>query len=466
MVLRTVRSFRPCLVCGHGRIVPQPLASAMQTRRNPPMKPIRHETRLARGLALAPFALFALFALALFALGTLAAPPALVGQRADAGSVTVGVPPRTAIPPTAPPRWHAAIDEVRQQLHRDVAADEAGGITAAVWVGDRMIWAEGFGWADRDRRIPAGVGTIYRIGSISKPVTAIALAQLADRDGLDLDAPVETVLPEAARFRDPPDGGARGVTFRRIATHSAGLVREPELQGAASGPIEQWEGKVLESIPHTGFLDEPGERVSYSNIGFGTLGLAISRAAGRPFMELVEEEIFAPLGMRESTFVVGPELEPLLSVGYQVGSDGTLNTEPPAREHAGRGYKVPNGGVYSTVGDLGRLIGAMSGRAGETILSEAMRREVLRRQSPGDGPSGYGLGFAVRETDEGHTLVSHGGSVAGYTAYMAFEPGSGIGVVLLRNYNRGETNLGGTAIGLLTALLEGLEEGPAEVPEG
>ncbi len=354
----------------------------------------------------------------------------------------------------APDTLHAAIAAFRDQLRRDVEADGVGGITAAVVVGDRMVWAEGFGWADRDARIPAGIETIYRTGSISKPITAIVLAQLADRGVLDLDDPVTLYLPEAAGFVEWPEGvGPEAVTFRRLATHTAGLIREPRLQGAAAGPIEEWEAKVIESIAHTGFLAEPGERVSYSNIGFGTLGLALGRAEGRSFMDQVVEGIFEPLGMRSSSFVVPAELEPMLATGYQNRADGTINAEGPAREHGGRGYKVPNGGIYSTVGDMARLVAAMSGRAGETLMSEAMRREMLRRQTPGDGASGYGIGWNVRERDDGRVFVGHGGSVAGYTAHAVFEPESGIGVILFRNYNSGATNLGGAATRLLDQLL-------------
>ncbi|TVP57439.1 MAG: class A beta-lactamase-related serine hydrolase [Gemmatimonadales bacterium] len=361
--------------------------------------------------------------------------------------------PPTPVPGLQAESVHEAIAAFRDQLRRDVAEDNVGGITAAVVVGDRMIWAEGFGWADRERGIPAAVESIYRIGSISKPVTAIVLAQLADRGVLDLDDPVARHLPEAVAFDDPL-AGPEAVTFRRLATHTAGLIREPRLEGAASGPIEEWEAKVLESIPATGFLAEPGERVSYSNIGFGTLGLALGRAEGHSFMDQVVEGIFEPLGMRSSTFVVPSELETLLAVGYQNRSDGSLNAEGPAREHRGRGYKVPNGGVYSTVGDMARLIAAMSGRAGESLMREEMRLEMLRRQTPGDEASGYGLGWNVRVRDDGRSFVGHGGSVAGYTAHMVFEPESGIGVILLRNYNSGATNLGSVATDLLNGLLE------------
>jgi CubicO group peptidase (beta-lactamase class C family) len=197
----------------------------------------------------------------------------------------------------------------------------------------------------------------------------------------------------------------------------------------------------------------PGTEYSYSNIGFGILGLTLSRAAGRPFMDLVTEWIFKPLGMESSTFVVGDDLWPLLTSGYANRRDGTVNAESPAREHAGRGYKVPNGGIYSTVADLGRFVAGLTGAAPVAILNAESRAEVLRVQTPEGGRGRYGLGFSIQVTDEGRMLTGHGGSVSGYTAHLLFDPESRIGVILLRNYGGGETNLGRAARELLLELM-------------
>jgi len=91
------------------------------------------------------------------------------------------------------------------------------------------------------------------------------------------------------------------------------------------------------------------------------------------------------------------------------------------------------------------------GRGGVSLLSDEMRAEVLRVQTPEDPQQGYGLGFSVGDA-EGRLFAGHGGSVAGYTAYLLFEPATGLTVVLLRNYNRGRTNLGGAARELLAGL--------------
>jgi CubicO group peptidase (beta-lactamase class C family) len=350
--------------------------------------------------------------------------------------------------------WDAALAEFADTLYADVAEDDAGGIAAGVMVDGDLVWSRAFGWADRAKEIPMATSSVSRTGSISKSVTAVLMMILVDRGIIGLDEPVARYLPAVRGFADPRPG-AEPITFRQLASHTAGLIREPRWPESVVGPIELWEKRILESIPLTAYDTLPGARYQYSNIGFGTLGLALQRAAGEPFIELVEREIFEPLGMTGSAFVVvGAELEQRLAVGYSRSREGSLSTEQPMREHAGRGYKVPNGGVYSTVADLGRFLGAMSGVPGLRILSEESRLEALRVQTPEDPNAGYGLGFTVRIDDQGRKIASHGGSVAGYNAHMAVDPDARIGVVLLRNYTGGSTNLGRAATGLLTELRE------------
>ncbi len=325
--------------------------------------------------------------------------------------------------------FEAAIAAFDAEVAAAVAEDAGGAVSVAVFVGDDVVWAKGYGWADIERRVAATAETIGRTGSISKSFTAVLMMQLAERGVLDIDDPVAAYFPEFAGLAELPDG-APPVTFRMLASHTAGLVREPELRGAASGPIYGWEGKILESIPHTRFQSVPMSEYSYSNIGYGMLGLASSRAAGVPFMELVRDLIFEPLGMGSSTFVVNtPEMAGRLSVGYSRDREtGELSAEQATREHFGRGYKVPNGGIYSTVLDMARFAAAIMGVSPVEILSAESREHMLTPRPPAQA---YGLGFQVRRR-EGVTTMGHGGSVAGYNAGLSFELDSKIGVSMLR----------------------------------
>ncbi len=344
--------------------------------------------------------------------------------------------------------WHEALSGFSQALAADVEADGVGGITAALARDGEVLWAEGFGWADPEAGIPAVRETIYRTGSISKSVTAVLLAILAEDGALALETPLAQLVPEIVGFQEIPEGA--DPTLRQVASHTAGFAREPGLSGAATGPIELWTDQILRSIPTTRYRTPPGTEYSYSNIGFGILGFGLERAASAPFMEQVEARIFDPAGMNGSTFVIGDTLASRLARGHANGPNG-IDVEQPAREHAGRGYKVPNGGVYSTVDDLARFAAGVMGRGDVSFFGDEMRAEVLAVQTPEDPGSGYGLGFSISAAD-GRVLAGHGGSVAGYTAFLLFEPATGLTVILLRNYNRGATNLGRAARDLLLAL--------------
>lgn len=325
--------------------------------------------------------------------------------------------------------FEAAIAEFDAEVARGVAEDAAGCVSIAVFVGDEVIWSKGYGWADIENRIACTEETIGRTGSISKSFTAVLMMQLVERGLFGLDEPVADYFPEIENLANPPAGMAP-ITFRMLASHTAGLEREPQLEGAASGSIYLWEKKILESIPTVSFKSPPGTEYSYSNIGFGMLGLASSRAAGEPFMDLVEQLIFEPLDMSSSTFIINsPEMWARMSVGYSRDREtGAVSAEQATREHFGRGYKVPNGGIYSTVGDLATFAAAMMGETAVEILSEESRAEVFTAQAPAET---YGLGFSINE-DEGVVVVGHGGSVAGYNAGLAFDLVSKIGVAMLR----------------------------------
>ncbi len=161
------------------------------------------------------------------------------------------------------------------------------------------------------------------------------------------------------------------------------------------------------------------------------LGLALSRAAGVPFMDLMETLIFRPLGMESSTFILdSPDLLTRMSGGYSRNrSTGEISAEQATREHFGRGYKVPNGGVYSTVHDLAALAAALMGEGDVQILNEESRSEMFKPQAPA---TGYGLGLSLSRSAGGTLFVGHGGSVAGYNGFLVFDPETKLGVAMLR----------------------------------
>lgn len=330
------------------------------------------------------------------------------------------------------------IDEFENQLEKDLWDDNINGsISAAIVKKDKMIWSRGFGPSHRDGNAIVNANTIYRIASLAKSFTAFLMMRLVQDGTIQLDDPIERHFPEIRELQGYAD--STKITFRQLASHTSGLVREPALEKADSGPIEEWEDKVLQSLPKTSFESKPGERFSYSNIGYGILGMALSRAAQEPFIELVDEKIFKPLQMENSFFVVPEHKLENLAQGIGGGPFGEeeLDVQGPKNEHRGRGYKVPNGGLYSTSNDLGKFLICIMGSG--SILEPQHLELMHTKQTPEASYHGYGLGFGLYQ-DRTMTIVEHSGGVWGYSAYFGFEKKYGYAVILLRNYNWGTTS--------------------------
>jgi CubicO group peptidase (beta-lactamase class C family) len=324
------------------------------------------------------------------------------------------------------------------------------------------VLTESYGCASCEKQVPATPKTIYRIGSVSKTMTATVLAILAEEGVLSLDDPVSKYVPEFIGLIDPKNH-ARKITLRHLANHTSGLAREPQMTDAAKGPINLWQLKLLDAIPTTKLEGNPGSQYVYSNIGFGILGLAISRAANEPFMKLVETRLFNRLNMSSSTFILSENQIGYVATGYDNAKDiRKIDLSKPAIEHQGRGYKVPNGGVYSTVGDLAKYVIALMGKSDD--FSDALRVELYKRpkgitNDDGRGLEAYGLGIRMHVTQDGEVLsANHGGTVSGYRTWIQFDPKGGHAVILLRNYNKGANELSLIADEFLAELLPTLNK--------
>jgi CubicO group peptidase (beta-lactamase class C family) len=329
------------------------------------------------------------------------------------------------------PTVQRVIDSFAKQLEDEHLKDTVGSLSATVFIGNKIVWSRAFGKADNEKGIDASVSTIYRIGSISKTFTAYLMMLLVQDGTIGLDEPVAKYLPEIRQLKWAAGIDTSNITFRELASHTGGLAMEPGLWGAAAGPIGEWENKVLSSIPTTDVTFAPGTKYSYSNIGYGILGLALSRAAHQSFMQLVEDRIFQPLHMTSSFYIIPAGDEGRVAVGYHRNAVGVPDGEAAKAEYAGRGYKVPNGGIFTTAGDLARFI--MAQYSDSDRLAKKYREMMQTIQTPEAGKIGYGLGLNINYTDDGSKMAGHNGSVAGYTAFMLFSPGSKVGAIVMRN---------------------------------
>jgi CubicO group peptidase (beta-lactamase class C family) len=338
----------------------------------------------------------------------------------------------------------------------EFAKDSIGSITVGVIAGSQLVWTRSYGFADMKSRRPADRNTVYRIGSITKPFTAVMLMQLVEAGTVRLSDPVERFLPEVRELRAMPPG-AGPFTFLQLATMTAGLSREPsEGERFWTGPASEWEKQMLAALSHTSYVSVPGTGYSYSNIGYAILGGALARAAGQPYIAWQQSRVLTPLGMDRTRFDVDSSIAHDLAVGYVVNGDGTIDDRTAAQEiRDGRGYKVPNGAIFTTVDDLARFVAFELGRGPRTVL----QRETLDDAFGGfvaSGPDleqGYGLGFMAMRRDA-YSYMGHNGSVAGYRASMYFDRQMQRGVVLFRNVTGGRQDPDRLAVDILSSLAE------------
>jgi D-alanyl-D-alanine carboxypeptidase len=264
------------------------------------------------------------------------------------------------------------IEKIDSMIAADVARNPIGSVNVGIVSGKQLIWTKSYDDADMEKKIPADGDTVYRIGSITKMFTALMLEQLVDAGKVHLSDPVEKYFPEIKQVKGTfPD--APPITFIQLATHTSGLGREPDdIAIATAGPVAQWEKTLIAALPHVKYDFEPGTRFSYSNIGYAILGAALSRAAGEPYVEYMSKHIFAPLGMTHSAMEWNPQMATHLAKGYQVMGPGNVDSDTPERENkSGRGYKVPNGAIYTSVSDLARFASFEMGQGPDAALKKA-----------------------------------------------------------------------------------------------
>lgn len=339
----------------------------------------------------------------------------------------------------------------------EFAKDSVGSLTVGVIAGSQLVWTRSVGFADMKARRLANRNTVYRIGSITKPFTAVMLMQLVAAGRVQLSDPVERYLPEVRQIASKPQGAAP-FTFLQLATMTAGLVREPDDAGPFwTGPVSAWEKTLLAALPHTRYTSVPGTEYSYSNIGYAILGAALARVAGQPYTEWERLRVFRPLGMERTRFEIDSTISSDLAVGYQVKSDGTLDDQTAAQEaRDGRGYKVPNGAIFTTVDDLARFVVFELGRGPDSVLARSMLDDAFGGivSTDADLQRGYGLGFMAMRRDDYPfpSFLGHSGSVAGYRAAMYYDRGMKLGVVVFRNVVGGEQDPDRLAADILSLL--------------
>jgi CubicO group peptidase (beta-lactamase class C family) len=369
-------------------------------------------------------------------------------------AVALACAPAAAQPhPSPAPDWNALeafMDSVAGVEIRDYGVP---GLVVTVVRDGRVVLAKGYGMADVDARRPMSAeATVMRVGSVSKPVTAIAVLQLAEAGRIDLDAPVERYLPGVLRGRD-----AGRVRVRDLLTHTAGL--DVRLNGTTTTDparllsLERYLARDLPPVVHP-----PGQVNRYSNHGYVLLGRLVEVASGEPFEQYVRRHVLAPLGMRSSGFRLEGPLARAAATGYEPSARG------PRRAAVLHPHIAPAAGLNTTGADMARLMVALldSGRVPGAPPLYAPRTARLQLAPQFAMVPGHpGLTFGFYETARGDVAgVGHSGGIRGFMSGVYLWPDRRTGLFVSDNgYD------GGAVQAVYAAFVDRWLRGPrAELP--
>jgi CubicO group peptidase (beta-lactamase class C family) len=340
-------------------------------------------------------------------------------------SRVVGVPLCLAV--TLAPVGGSAADRfepVREYIRSEMVQQSVPSVAVAVAREGHIVWEEGFGWADRERRIAATEHTMYSLASISKPFTATGLMTLVQSGKIDLDKPVNDYLGEAKLHARV--GDARDATVRRVANHTSGLPLHYQFFYADEPVAVPSTDETI--LRYGNLVTMPGERFQYSNLGFGILGYVIARVSGVSYAEFMRREVFLPLGLTHTSVNIGPGLEGYAATRY--GPDG-LPIPFYDFDHPGASA------IFASAHDLvrfGMFHLKEHLRDQKAILSDASIDEMHRSTAQeGSGPVGaYGIGFDLDDQD-GYPYFGHDGGMAGVATRMRLFREQRLAVVVLTN---------------------------------
>jgi D-alanyl-D-alanine carboxypeptidase len=310
----------------------------------------------------------------------------------------------------APSPERAKIDALAQA---EIDAHHAVGLTIAVARGDKLVVANGYGLADVARKVPATIDTVYRIGSITKQFTAVAILQLAEQHKLALGDDIRTYVPDYPQHDTP-------ITIEHLLTHTSGIPTYTDTDWLEAGQHPLTHAQVLARFAAKPLEFAPGTKWSYSNSNYYLLGMVIEKLTKQSYGDAIREHVLVPAGMTHS----GPCNSPQLAHGY-ASAVGPVDAMP-----FDNGPAFAAGALCSTALDLVAWQRALEHG---TVLTPASLAKMRANTKLSTGtPAGYGYGVFVGDR-AGHPMIEHGGAINGFISELARYPGDDVTVVVLAN---------------------------------
>ena len=359
------------------------------------------------------------------------------------------VPPPKFADPQRKQKLAAAFPEIEKLFMSYVQRANMPGAVMGIIIDGELVWVKATGVRETTDKAPATPDTVFRIASMTKSFTAMAILKLRDEGKLSLDDPVSRYIPAMADLPYPTKDSP-SITIRHLLTHSEGFPEDnpwgDRQLAQTDDTVRAW---IRAGIP---FSTPPGTTFEYSNYGFGMLGLIVMRASGKDYAEYVRDNILRPLGMNSSTFEMSAVPREHIALGYRF-EDGGWKPEP-ILAHGSFGAM---GGLWTSARDLARYVAFLMSAYpprdeadnGPIKRSSAREMQQVGRFQPGgafrgavDGPlqfnaGGYGYGLGVSQDCRFDHTVGHGGGLPGYGSLMRWLPEYGVGLIGMSNRTYG-----------------------------
>jgi len=337
------------------------------------------------------------------------------------------------------PEKRAAIEKAVSSF---MSANSVAGIGAAVVLDGEPVWSAGFGMSDLEDSAPATSSTLFRLGSISKPITAVAVLQLYERGKLDLDAPVQQYCPAFPKKEWP-------ITTRELLGHLGGIRHYNE---GGKGDIPEYSARHFSGMEESlqifaadPLVAKPGAKFNYSTYGYTLLGCVLEGGASEKYVDFVKRNVFQPAGMEQTQADDFFAVIPHRTRWYHKDKSGLVRNAGVLDSS----YKIPGGGLISSADDMARFEAAI---LADKLIKRATRELMWTSQKTEDGkPTGYGLGWGILEKFGVH-IFAHTGGQQGTSTAFALVPERRAGVVVLANMD--SVNSGGLAEEILKIVLD------------
>lgn len=344
-------------------------------------------------------------------------------------------PPARFTDPQRTQKLQSALPAIDALFHKYATSAKIPGMVWGVVIDGQLAHVAAHGVQDRATNQPVTANTVFRIASMTKSFTALAILKLRDEGKLSLEDPVSKWIPEFARMELPTRDTAP-LRIRQLLSHSAGLPEDnpwgDQQLGISDAQLDQW---LRAGIP---FSTAPDTRYEYSNYAFGLLGRIVTKAARQPYEKYVQQQILNKLQMTASTFEFSQVPTATRATGYRLKPDGSYEQEQPLPH----GVFGAMGGLLTNANDLGKYVALhlSAWPPRDEADNGPVRRSSIREMSHLWTPSnltasrgqaqisGYGYGLRVTTDCRFDHIVAHGGGLPGFGSYMAWLPEHGVGI--------------------------------------